>query len=182
MIDLDAALPNAGAELVGRRTFSGAPRPARGRVFVVLTAAAMGGTSVLTGLAGAPQSASGGVSLELARPAFATRERGSPRPWDALPPGVENRPASPMPLTGDLYEPEPAVAPAPPPAPETAAEEAPPAPAPRRDFRALVSFDSEREMTNDEVEPGPSDGRAWPPPPAQWNNPIRWITTHKDQP
>lgn len=39
-------------------------------------------------------------------------------------------------------------------------------------------FDESVEMTSGERQAS-SPSRTFPPPPAQWNNPIQWLATHK---
>jgi len=55
------------------------------------------------------------------------------------------------------------------------------APAPRRSFSALTSFDGSTEMTSGERDLRiASSSRTFPPAPAQWNNPIQWLSTHRE--
>ncbi|PIR15750.1 MAG: hypothetical protein COV48_12625 [Elusimicrobia bacterium CG11_big_fil_rev_8_21_14_0_20_64_6] len=122
---------------------------------------------------------------------FDSRPQAPVRPEGVLVP-TELRPESPLPyadsaLLGDWASEPREMAEEPPrdevPPPELARVDATPpeAPVERRDFRALTSFDGTMEMTSGggEVSEQPSR-RPFPPPPARWNNPIRWLSTHHD--
>ncbi len=135
--------------------------------------AAAGAGLVMAGSLALPE-AQGSINLasEGRKIAFATRVEEPVRPSEAPLP-YENRRESPRPILPF------AQAETIPPPPETAA-------APAQEHRELVSFDNKKVLVsgswgpNSEPEPErrAEPSRAWPPPPAQWNNPIQWIRTH----
>lgn len=124
--------------------------------------AIVGATAVIE-----PQPAS--ASFSPSAKIFEVREREAPGP-------VERRPTSPLPYAGGEFHDDPmdtvVRTEAPPPQPERAVE-APPVP--RQSFSALTSFDESVEITSGQSSPS---ARTFPPPPAQWNNPIQWLATH----
>lgn len=126
------------------------------------SAAIVGATAVLE-----PQPAS--ASFPTSARIFEVREREKPVP-------VESRPTSPLPYAGGEFHDDPmdtlVRTEVPPPPPERAVE-APPVP--RQSFSALTSFDESVEMTSGDRQ---APARTFPPPPAQWNNPIQWLATH----
>lgn len=120
---------------------------------------------------------------------FDSRPQAPVRP-DAVVVPAELRPESPLPyadaaLPDDWSSQPREIAEAPPrdevPPPELARVDAAPpeAPVERRDFRALTSFDGTMELTSGGGEATKEPARRpFPPPPARWNNPIRWLSTH----
>lgn len=115
------------------------------------SAAIVGATAVLE-----PQPAS--ASFSASAKIFEVREREKPVP-------VESRPTSPLPYAGGEFHDDPM---------DTLVRtEAPPLP--RQSFSALTSFDESVELTSGQAS---SPARTFPPPPAQWNNPIQWLATH----
>ncbi len=115
---------------------------------------------------------------------FETRPHEKVRPAE-IPLPVESRPASPMPYAGNEFSVDPMetlvkVDTLPPERPEAEAP-VPEARTPRHSFSALTSFDGNTEMTSGERDPRiASSSRTFPPQPAQWNNPIRWLSTHHE--
>lgn len=91
----------------------------------------------------------------------------------ASPSAVELRPSSPLPFAGDALGPEPVAAP-----------QAQAAFVPAREQHVLTSFDGTRTMSDGPtlVASGPSPVAQSAPlyAPVVWNNPVRWISVHKE--
>lgn len=91
----------------------------------------------------------------------------------AEPSAVELRPSSPLPFAGDALGP----------APEPASGPVP-AYAPAREQHVLTSFDGTRTLSDGPtlVASGPSPVARSAPlyAPVVWNNPVRWISVHKE--
>lgn len=118
-----------------------------------------------------------------AAPVFAVRRQAAAPP-PVIPLPVGRRPPSPLPIAGDFFSDDPMdtivrteVLPPMRPIDEDADLDSP-GWAPRKSFSALTSFDESVEMTSGDRQ-ATNTARAFPPPPAQWNNPIQWLSTHK---
>jgi len=132
---------------------------------------------VLTGVSAVLQST---PAKAQAAPVFAARVKAAV-PLPVIPLPVWRSAPSPLPFAGDGFSDDPMESLA-------AAEVLPPerpiddqasfdAPAPRKSFSALTSFDESVEMTSGDRQAS-NAARTFPPRPAQWNNPIQWLSTH----
>lgn len=134
---------------------------------------------VLTGVSAVLQST---PAKAQAAPVFAVRAPApAPLPVIALP--VWRSAPSPLPFAGDGFSDDSmeslaATEAVPPhrPIDDQASFDAPD-PAPRKSFSALTSFDESMELTSGDRQAS-NTARTFPPRPAQWNNPIQWLSTH----
>lgn len=150
---------------------------------------AMAAAAVLT-LAGTGALMSGSAAAESSYPAVATEARpfearpaearalearpaeaAAPVRLAAQPSAVELRPSSPLPFAGDALGPDPAAAPG-------------FSFSPAREQHVLTSFDGTRTMADGPtiVAAGPSPSARREPmhAPVVWNNPVKWISVHKE--